>query len=69
MPQAIAEERSGGRKTATVVLSDPAQGRGQAEATVQAVSSGRGGGVGQALRHAFLPQGFPTSVSSDYLGE
>ena len=72
----LAEERTAGRRTATVVSAGSGKDGGQAAASVAipgsdggSGDSGGGGAVAAALRQAFLPDGFPQSVSDDYLSE
>ena len=76
MPPILAEERTAGRRTATVVSAGSGKDAGQAQASVAIPGSGGGSGgggggsaVAAALREAFLPEGFPHSVSDDYLSE
>lgn len=63
-PLRLAEEWEGGRRTARIAL----HGACTAESGNGAGGSG-GGAVARALRGAFLPDGYPASVSSDYLSE
>ena len=75
MPPILAEERTAGRRTAIVVSTGSAKASGQVQASVAIPGSGRGSGggggsaVAAALQEAFLPEGFPQSVSDDYLSE
>ena len=72
--QQLAVEWADGRPTA-VLLSDGGRARVAAASSggEGGAATGAAGGVQQAVaaafRHAFLPDGYPASVSSDYLGE
>lgn len=71
MDSVLAEEYEGSRLQGRVLL-DPSS-PGGAVVTQPTAQDGRRGGAGgataHALRAAFLPDGYPDSVSSDYLGE
>ncbi len=68
--QQLAVEYVGDTRTCRMLL---ANGQARVDAASGSAESTAGGGVGPALRaafrHAFLPDGYPASVSSDYLGK
>lgn len=70
----LAAEFVDDRKTALLLTDGTGRARVAAASSAGADRAATGAaGVGQALaaafRHAFLPDGYPASVSSDYLGE
>lgn len=68
--QLVAEERTGGRLTACVTAQGDAADRLQVAAAASAATSGGAAApVVQWLQGAFLPVGYPASVSADYLSE
>lgn len=70
--QQLALEYVGDSKTSKLLLAD---GRARVDAATGRAEGGAtaAAGVGAALRagfrHAFLPDGYPASVSNDYLSE
>lgn len=66
--QQLAVEYVGDSKTSKLLL---AGGRARLDAAGSggAAAAGVGSALRAAFRHAFLPDGYPASVSSDYLSE
>lgn len=67
----LAVERTGGRVTARITDASAEGQQVQVGAPVGAAgaAAAAGGPAARWLRHAFLPVGYPASVSPDYLSE